>query len=234
MSATAYPPLAPVAVPHSGRSIGTTIVGSILIVIGALAAISGGALLYLFGGDRVLASAPHQVDTPTSALVTDLGTITNTSGVSVAIASPTLHVTASGSADRPIFVGVGPADAVNRYLQGVSADRVTDLELSRFVLDTIRQPGSATVQAPAAQDFWVATAQTTAVADLTWEIKDGDYSIVIMNADGSIGIDTEIGAGVGLPGSSAVWELVIVAGAVFVVFGIAVIVLGSRRRSSAG
>ena len=115
---------------------------------------------------------------------------------------------------------------------GVIADRVTDLELSRFDLYTVRQPGSTPAEAPAAQDFWVATAQTTAVADLTWEIQDGNYSIVIMNADGSIGIDTEIGGGVGLPGSSAVWELVIVAGAVFVVLGIAVIVVGARRRTT--
>ena len=234
MSAITYPPQAPTSVPQRGHSIGTTIAGSILIVIGALAAISGGALLYLFGGDRVLASAPHQVATPTSALVADLGTITNTSGVTVAIASPTLHVTASGSADRPIFVGVGPAAAVDRYLNGVSADRVNDLELSRFVLTTVRQPGSAPAELPAAQDFWVATAQTTAVADLTWEIQDGNYSIVVMNADGSIGVDTEVGAGVGLPGSSAVWELVIVAGAVFVAFGTVVIVVGSRRRPGNG
>jgi hypothetical protein len=233
MSATTYP-LATTPVPQRGHSIGTTIVGSILILIGALAAISGGALLYLFGGDRVLASPPHQVITPTSALVTDLGTITNTSGVTIAIAAPTLHVTASGSADRPIFVGVGPADAVDRYLKGVSADRVTDLELSRFVLDTVRQPGSTPAESPAAQDFWVATAQTTAVADLTWEIQDGNYSIVIMNADGTVGIDTVVSAGVGLPGSSAVWELVIVAGAVVVVFGLGVLAVGSRRRTSVG
>jgi hypothetical protein len=234
MSAPNYTPPAPAAISPRGHSIGTTIVGSVLIVIGALTAISGAALLYLFGGDRVLASTPHQISTPTSALVTDLGTITNTSGVSVAIASPTLHVTASGTADRPIFVGVGPADAVDRYLDGVSADRVTDLELSRFVLDTVRQPGTMPAQTPAAQDFWVASAQTTAVADLTWEIEDGNYSIVIMNADGSIGVATEVGAGVGLPGSSTIWELVIIAGAVFGAFGIAVIAVGSRQRNSVG
>lgn len=232
MTATSYPPLAPVSIQQPGRSIGTTIVGSILIVIGALTAISGGALLYLFGGDRVLASVPHQISTPTTALVADLGTITNTNGVSVAIVAPTLHVTVSGTAERPIFVGVAPADAVDRYLEGVSADRVTDLELSRFVLDTERQPGSTPVEVPAAQDFWLATAQTTAVADLTWEIQDGKYSIVIMNADGSIGVRTNVGAGVGLPGSSAIWELVIVAGAAFVIGGSGVIAFGSRRRIS--
>ena len=129
MTATTYPPLAPAPVPQPGRSTGARVVGSILIVIGALAAISGGALLYLFGGDRVLASAPHPISTPTSAVVTDLGTITNTNGVSVAIVSPTLHVSASGSADRPIFIGVGPADAVDQYLEGVGAERVIDLEL---------------------------------------------------------------------------------------------------------
>ena len=231
MTATTYPPLAPAPVPQPGRSTGARVAGSILIVIGALAAISGGALLYLFGGDRVLASAPHPISTPTSALVTDLGTIANTNGVSVAIVSPTLHVSASGSADRPIFIGVGPADAVDRYLEGVGAERVIDLELTRFVLNTVRQPGSLPAEAPAAQDFWLATAQTTVLADLTWEIQDGNYSVVIMNADGSTGVSTKVGAGVGLPGSSVLWELVIVGGAVFVIAGIGVIALGARRTS---
>ena len=231
MTATTYPPLAPAPVPQPGRSTGAGVVGSILIVIGALAAISGGALLYLFGGDRILASAPHPISTPTSAVVTDLGTITNTNGVSVAIVSPTLHVSASGSADRPIFIGVGPADLVDQYLEGVGAERVIDLELSRFVLNTVRQPGSLPAEAPAEQGFWLATAQTTALADLTWEIQDGNYSVVIMNADGSASVSTKVGAGVGLPGSSVLWELVIVGGAAFVIAGIGVIALGARRTS---
>ena len=168
-------------------------------------------------------------------MVTDLGTITNTNtntnGVSVAIVSPTLHVSASGSADRPIFIGVGPADLVDQYLEGVGAERVIDLELSRFVLNTVRQPGSLPAEAPAEQGFWLATAQTTALADLTWETQDGNYSVVIMNADGSARVSTKVGAGVGLPGSSVLWKLVIVGGAAFVIAGIGVIALGATRTS---
>jgi hypothetical protein len=54
----------------------------VIIVSGFLTAVSGGALLALFGSDRVLSSGQHQVSTPTSALVADLGRVTDIDGFS--------------------------------------------------------------------------------------------------------------------------------------------------------
>ena len=77
----------------------------------------------------------------------------------------------------------------------------------------------------------MASAQTTAVADLAWEIQGGKYSVVIMNAAGSICIDTQVRAGLGLPGSSAIWEMVAVVGAALLIIGVTVIAVGSRGRN---
>ena len=63
MSTTITAP--PVSSPK--RATGWIIVGAVIIVSGFLTAISGGALLALFGSDRVLSSGEHRVSTPTSA-----------------------------------------------------------------------------------------------------------------------------------------------------------------------
>ena len=74
----------------------------------------------------------------------------------------------------------------------MTVDRVSDLELAPFQLDTITDQGTAVASAPGAQEFWVASGQSTvealSEAQLAWEIQDGRYEIVIMNADGSAGV----------------------------------------------
>ena len=41
-----------------------------------------------------------------------------------------LQVTADNEGGGPVFIGIGRADEVDRYLAGVSTDRVADLDLS--------------------------------------------------------------------------------------------------------
>jgi hypothetical protein len=56
------------------------VLGGVLLVIGALAAIGGGALMALFGSDDTLQSGMQQVSTPTRALVSPASAIHDTSG----------------------------------------------------------------------------------------------------------------------------------------------------------
>ena len=219
----------PPPVSHPKRSTGWIVVGAVIIVSGFLTAISGGALLALFGSDRVLSSGQHQVSTPTSALVADLGRVTDIDGFQYLTGSPTLHVTADNEADGPIFIGIGRADEVDRYLAGVSTDRVTDLqELSPFGLDTVRHDGSGIPGAPAEQNIWVASS-TSSDAELSWEIRDGHYEIVMMNADGSLDVQAQTRIGVSMQDSTALWSLVIGAGVVIMVIGGVVVIAASRR-----
>src|SRR4029078_9127714 len=49
---------------------------------------------------------------------------------------------------------------------------------------------------PAARDFWVASASGVGTQTLTWKVRDGDWSIVLMNSDASPGVaaDVDVGA----------------------------------------
>ena len=211
------------------RSTAALIVGAIIVVSGLLTAISGGALLALFGSGNVLSSGSHVVSTPTTALVADMGTITNTTGFEFVTGTPTLHLSADSFGGEPVFVGIARADDVTRFLAGAAIDRISDFDLSPFHLGTIGRDGANIVGAPGDQSFWVASAQSSTGANLDWAIQDGHYQLVIMNADGTANVHTTASVGVSLPSSSGLWIMVIGIGGVFIVVGGILMAIGAGR-----
>jgi len=97
-----------------------------------------------------------------------------------------LQVTADNEGGGPVFIGIGRADEVDRYLAGVSTDRVADLDLSLRV-EHLRHDRSGTPGAPAEQNIRVASS-TSRDAALPWEIRDSQDEVVMMNADGSANV----------------------------------------------
>src|SRR5262249_58523273 len=97
------------------------------------------------------------------------------SGAQTAVGSVRLRITAaSAGAGQRIFLGIGPASAVDRYLRGVSHDVATDVSVTPFHLTLARHGGTATPPPPGSQSFWVAQASGTNPT-LTWTVKDGSY-----------------------------------------------------------
>jgi len=101
--------------------------------------------------------------------------------------------------DTPLFVGVARTADVDRYLRGVQHDLVTDVDVDPFRADYREQRGEARPTRPAAHDFWVASAHGAGHQALTWEVEDGDWSIVVMNEDASRGVDASVKAGADVP-----------------------------------
>ena len=121
------------------------VLGVVLLVIGALAAIAGGALMALFGSNDTLSSGVQQVSTPTRALVSPAGSIQGASGAQTVVGSVRLRITATPTgAGHLLFLGIGPASAVDRYLSGVSHDVATDVSVTPFHLTLARHGGTAT------------------------------------------------------------------------------------------
>lgn len=220
---------APPAPAQPKRGTAAIIVGSVLVVSGFLTAASGGAMLTIFGGGEAITSGEHVLTTSTSALVSDLGHIDNMQGFEFLTGSPTLHITAENVSEDGVFVGVGPKADVDNYLDGVAIDEVRDLDLAPFHLETIRHDGSAVAQAPGEQDFWAAAAESSNTAELAWEIEEGNYEIVVMNADGSAGVLTSASIGASLPTSTGLWILVLSIGALIMAGGGALIYAGVRQ-----
>lgn len=227
-----FPAPPPARRPRTGGSVVIIVIGAVVAISGFLTAISGAVLLAIFGGGNAISSGDHFVSTPTSALVADLGHIDNIRGFEPLTGSPTLELSAKNLGDSGVFVGVGRAADVERYLDGVATDRVADLDLAPFLLNTVRDAGSAVAGAPVEQTFWLASAlsgsEPTAEAQLTWKIDEGDYEIVVMNADGTADVLSTVSIGASLPTSTGLWTLLIVIGGLVLAGGTALIVVGAR------
>ena len=110
---------------------------------------------------------------------------------------------AESNADERVFVGIARSDEVARYLQGTAHTTVTDLDadpLGMWFDPTYRDShGDRSPAPPAKRDIWAASASGTGEQSLEWKVRDGDWSVVVMNADGSRGVDASVSAGAKLP-----------------------------------
>jgi hypothetical protein len=89
----------------------------------------------------------------------------------------------------------------------------------------------APATAPGDQSFWVASADGSGTQALTWDARDGNWQVVVMNADGSRNVDASLAIGAELP--NLLWMGIAALAVGGLVLGIAVllVVLGARRRS---
>ena len=204
--------------------------GVVLLVIGVLAAIAGGALMALFGSDNTLSSGVQRVSTPTRALVSPAGSIQGASGAQTAVGNVRLRITAMPiRTGQQLFLGIGPASAVDRYLRGVRYDVTTDVTVSPFHLTLARHPGTSTPPPPGSQSFWVAKASGNHPA-LTWTVASGSYRVVVMNTDASPPVAFAGGLDLTIPHLFAIGIGLLVGGIVLALIAIVLIVLGARAR----
>jgi hypothetical protein len=100
---------------------------------------------------------------------------------------------------KPVFVGVAPTRAVEDYLARTAHETVTDIDYNPFHASYDYDAGTHRPGLPADQGIWVASAHGAGKQTLTWSVRRGSWSIVVMNADGSAGVDAGVSAGARLP-----------------------------------
>ena len=128
----------------------------------------------------------------------------------------------------PVFVGIARTSDVDDYLRGVDHAVVTDFDSAPFRADYREQPGRAVPAPPARQRIWDAAAHGAGKQTLTWDVRDGDWSVVVMNADGTPGVHADVRAGAKLGFlDEAGWVLLGMGGLAFA-GAIAFAILGGR------
>ena len=105
----------------------------------------------------------------------------------------------SSEGDEPVFVGIARTEDVASYLRGVDHTRVTDVDTLPFEASYQRKPGDRRPTAPAQESFWAASTQGRGEQTLDWRVDEGDWSVVVMNADGSRGVAADVSAGAKVP-----------------------------------
>jgi hypothetical protein len=145
-----------------------------------------------------------------------------------------VRIRAESATAKPVFIGVARESDVARYLGRVGRSNVEDIDLDPFRVTYRQSPGSAPERPPTDQNFWAASASGEGRQTVTWEVRDGDWSVVLMNADGSRGVSAEVDLGAKL--SFLLWVAigVLIGGALLLAGGIALVVLSGRTGPPAG
>ncbi|HEX8346718.1 MAG TPA: hypothetical protein VF657_18535 [Actinoplanes sp.] len=231
--------------PWSGGRIAMVVLGALLAVFGAFA-MFGGSLVLLADqgrdGDGYLTAGPGRLTTETYAISAESIRV-HADGPDALYENALLgdfrlrlEPTAAGS---DLFVGIGPADQVAAYLDRLAHDEFADLDVDPFRVSYVRHTGDRAGTAPGAQTFWAASDAGPGARTLTWPVTDGRWTVVIMNADGSAGIDADATVGGKLPVVRIAGIVSLVTGGIVVLVGLAMVVLtavtrGPRRRPVTG
>jgi len=107
-----------------------------------------------------------------------------------------------GSSSNPptqIFLAIAEVSDLETYLHDVKYDEVTDFRIRRPSLEYTDHSGTSKPEAPTTQTFWTASAYGEGTQTLEWGIEEGTYSLVLMNDDGSQGLDLAVSIGVKVP-----------------------------------
>jgi hypothetical protein len=203
---------------------GISLLGAVVLLVG------GSVLVAVFRDGGWVESARKRVATPAYAIVSqpadaDLDPFGG-EGLDVKV-----RVDVESVGGGEVFVGVAYAVDVERYLAGVVIDEVTDLRWTSGSVDTQRFPvGVLAPDDPRRQRFWEATASGPGRQVLEWPVRDGRFRFVVMNADGSEGVDVVGRVGLQLPFARPVGFAMIGVGVVFVGVAVLLVVLGIRAK----
>jgi len=205
--------------------------GRIALLVVAVASLIGGATALAGGG--ALIAADHSwrdgdyLTSDTVAFKAD-GFAVATEGIELGgvdedwvLGRVRIRATAHGV---PVFVGVARTDDADAYLAGVRHSTVTDLDDPGATYEA--QDGGPPATAPAASDIWLKQATGAGTQSIDWSLDErpGRWTVVVMNADGTAGVDVDADVGASVPVLGEVTAGLMVIGALFVLVGTGILV----------
>jgi hypothetical protein len=218
--------------------IALAVVGALvaLIAVGLIA--GGGGLLWAYGTQR---SADGFFTSPEVTLSTDGYALTSTEidlgsrpgdwFPSGRLATVRLEVDSQDTA--PVFVGIGPDTDVDSYLGGVEYSEVARIGPDPAHVTYRSVAGEAPSTPPSEQAFWAASTEGSGPQTLTWELEQGEWTVVIMNADTSPGVTVDAAAGARTELMVPVSAFLLVGGLVFAAIAAVLLVVAVRRPGEA-
>jgi hypothetical protein len=206
------------------------VVGIVVALVGLVALAGGVILLGVFGSDGTAASGTHRFASENAALVTKIDDVDDVGQASDVVGEPRLDMTFKARSAHGVFIGVGPAAAVDRYLASSPIDEVTDFDVDPFKLERRERRGSKRPAPPAKQSFWEARGSGRQAAKLRWKLRDGDHRVVVMNADGSRPVATVGELKLTVPHVARSAWILIGVGLVLALGGVAVAGIGGRTK----
>jgi len=177
---------------RTGRLIGGIVIAAFAVIVAA----GGGTLLWADATQRdgagYFSTHTHRFHSGSRAIETEKVSLDGFPSWVGARA----RVEVSPGKPGGLFVGIASTRDADAYLRGVEHATANGLDWDPFRVRYAAHPGTRLPAPPAAQSFWVASARGSGVQSVTWKLHSGDWSVVVMNADGSRGVDVQAKAGV--------------------------------------
>jgi hypothetical protein len=131
---------------------------------------------------------------------------------------------------KMLFIGIGPEAAVAKYLGTVAHANVQDIDFDPFQVTYLPIAGGAPRGPPTVQRFWAVSASGVGTQTVTWKVREGDWSVVLMNADGSRGVVADVDLGAKL--TFLLWVAIgsLIGGVLVIAGSSALIVLAAQTR----
>jgi hypothetical protein len=213
------------------------VIGSLLAVMSfGLLAGGGGALLVdrtMRDDDGYLTSSLVRIDSPGYAMTSESLELRGAGAVVPERWLDKIKVEATARPAGAVFVGVAPTADVDAYLHGVAHSVVKDLG------DGSRDPrlrdiaGGAPQSLPTAERFWAASVTGPGTQTLTWDVEQGDWTLVVMDPAGAAPVAADVSVGATVPVLDELGVALLVSGAVVGASAIVVLVLALRRPRAA-
>ena len=169
------------------------------MIIGSFAlAVGGGIAIAVPDDNGWVSTGPIRMKTEAAALVGD--DIEIDLGGHFADGRTILHwgelpaeLAISSRNDKSVFIGIAEQEDARAYLDGVALDRISSIDHDHEVEHVY---GTYAATPPADVDIWVASGVD---GILEWDVQEGDWAIVALNADGSPGVDVAVSASARIP-----------------------------------
>jgi hypothetical protein len=220
--------------PAGKRSVALIILGSVLGLV-ALALITGGGTAlwadqakrdsagYFTGSNHRIANGSYAV-TQDGVHIDHLPNWANDGKLA------RLRIAATSDTGRPLFVGIARERDADAYLANVAHANLNDFEESDSKQTYDLVSGTAKPQRPASQGIWVASTTGSGPTALKWKVREGKWSVVLMNADASKGVAADVKLGVNLRYLGWLSAGLLVLGGLLAAAAAFLIVRGSRRK----
>jgi len=216
----------------AGRVV-SVVTGAVLLLLGLGALPAGGALLWLDQAGRdsggYVSTDPERFSSPGYALRSEPG--------GLRLEGPAwvmdrmlgeIRITGTSRTDAPLFIGIAADEDVATYLRNVNHTVVSHLGGAPFEPAYREQPGDASIRPPGDDRFWVAEASGTGTQSVRWQPRTGDWTVVVLNADGSRAVQADLTVGVSLPSLDGLAFSLIGLGLVFLLAGGVMVSLALR------
>jgi hypothetical protein len=215
--------------PGGGGRVTAVVLGSLLALVG-LGLLAGGGVAQLANtgmrdDDGYLTSSAVELESQGFA-VTSEGAELHSGPGPFAVPEQwvgTVKVEANGPTGTEVFIGIASTRDVEAYLTGVAHS---------VVLDPVGDHGSPALRftdggppalEPTEATFWSASAAGEGPQELVWRSREGSWTVVVMNAEGTAPVMADVAVGATVPVLDDVAVSLVVAG--LVLGGISALVL---------